>query len=99
MLECAAQNTWLDFLEFIKKRCSSAEYENWFKPITLISFTEDLVTLEVPNVFVREYLLDNYRQDFCDFLPQKSPGEPSIAFVIASTQQAPALSPTPVTPP
>lgn len=83
MLECASKNSWLEFLEFIKQRCSSAEYENWFKPINLISSTEEVVTIEVPNIFVREYLLDNYKQDFCDFLPEKSPGEPSLVFVIA----------------
>jgi chromosomal replication initiator protein len=83
MLECASKNSWLEFLEFIKQRCSSAEYENWFKPIHLISSTEELITIEVPNIFVREYLLDNYKQDFCDFLPEKSPGETAIDFVIA----------------
>ena len=83
MLECKQKECWNQFLDFIKQRCSPAEFENWFRPIVLISSTDELITLEVPNIFVREYLLDNYKQEFCDFLPEKSPGEPSIEFVIA----------------
>ena len=88
MLECKEKECWDQFLQFIKQRCSTAEYENWFRPIVLIDSTEDLVTVEVPNIFVREYLLDNYKQEFCDFLPEKSPGEPAIEFVIAKKIEA-----------
>ncbi len=83
MLECKEKECWDQFLQFIKQRCSTAEYENWFRPIVLLSSTEELITVEVPNIFVREYLLDNYKQEFCDFLPEKFPGEPAIEFVIA----------------
>lgn len=86
MLACTQSECWNQFLEFIRERCSSAEYENWFSPITLLGSTEDSITLGVPNVFVREYLLDNYKREFCDFLPQKSPGEPAIEFVIVSQE-------------
>ena len=86
MLACTQTESWSHFLEFIKQRCSSAEYENWFGPIILLSSTEESITLQVPNIFVREYLLDNYKQEFCDFLPQKLPGEPAIEFVIAKRE-------------
>lgn len=87
MLVCKPEESWLQFLTFIKQRCSSAEYENWFASIKHIASTEELITLEVPNIFVREYLLDNYKRDFCDFLPQKSPGEPAIEFLIAAPKE------------
>lgn len=96
MLECKEKECWDQFLEFIKQRCSTAEYENWFRPIVLISSTEDSVTVEVPNIFVREYLLDNYKQEFCDFLPEKSPGEPAIDFVIAKKLEAEPVKVEPV---
>jgi chromosomal replication initiator protein len=95
MLACSATETWCQFLEFIKQRCSSAEYENWFSPIILLSSTEEGVTLEVPNIFVREYLLDNYKQEFCDFFPLRAPGEPSIDFVIAKKQLQEKVAPAP----
>lgn len=96
MLECKEKECWDQFLQFIKQRCSTAEYENWFRPIVLLSSTEDLITLEVPNIFVREYLLDNYKQEFCDFLPEKFPGEPAIEFVIAKKIEAEPIKSEPV---
>ncbi len=30
---------------------------------------EDVLQLEVPNIFVREYLLDNYKKDLAIFFP------------------------------
>lgn len=93
ILACKEAECWSQFLEFIKQKCSSAEYENWFGPIVLLDSTQESITLQVPNIFVREYLLDNYRQEFCGFLPQKSPGEPAIEFVIAKESSQGALPP------
>lgn len=83
MLACATQETWQQFLEYIKQRCGKAEYENWFAPIKVLEATESSITLEVPNIFVREYLSDNYKEDLASFLPLKSNGDPAITFVIA----------------
>lgn len=76
---------WTQFLEFAKKNCSAAAFENWLAPIQVIESSVESLTLEVPNVFVKEYLLDNYKKDLCAFLPIKEAGEPSIHFVIGST--------------
>ena len=79
-----AVDVWEQFLEYAKKRCSSvASYENWLAPIRCLEATNDGVTLEVPNIFVKDYLLNTYKQDLCAFLPVKKTGEPSIDFVIA----------------
>lgn len=96
MLECKEQQSWYQFLDFMKQRCSTAEYENWFGPIVLISSTDESISLEVPNIFVREYLLDNYKKEFCDFLPEKSPGEPAIEFFIAKQAEKEAIKQEPV---
>ncbi len=42
------------------------------------------VVLEVPNIFVQEYLLGNFKEVLSDFLPLKGSGEPAIKFQIAS---------------
>lgn len=69
MLTCNAEELWAQFLELIQKKCSKTEYENWIKPINILSSDEDLLRLEVPNIFVREYLLDNYKKDMAIFFP------------------------------
>ncbi len=82
MLECDTKNGWIQFLEFIQSRCSSAEYENWIAPIKLIEASLEKIILEVPNVYVQDYLLDNFSEILCNFLPLFSSGEPAIQFII-----------------
>jgi len=87
MLTCETKNSWQQFLDFMKKRTSSTEYDNWLAPIKLIKEEDDKVTLEVPNIFMREYLLDNYKKELATFLPSKGVDDPSIEFVIKDEEK------------
>lgn len=69
MLACNTEELWSQFLELIQKKCSKTEYENWIKPIKVLPSSNDVLNLEVPNIFVREYLLDNYKEDLTAFFP------------------------------
>ncbi len=92
MLTCDTQNSWEQFLEYVKKRCSLTAFENWLAPIQVKESTTEQIRLEVPNIFVKSYLLDNYKKDLCSFLPVDQNGEPVIEFVIA---QMPERKPLP----
>ena len=94
MLTCDAHDTWTQFLEFVKKRCSLTAFENWLAPIKVLDANSEGIRLEVPNIFVKAYLLDNYKKDLCSFLPVTPEGEPAIEFVIAD--QPIKKPPTPV---
>lgn len=83
MLTCDARDTWTQFLEFVKKRCSLTAFENWLAPIKVVDSSLEEICLEVPNIFVKAYLLDNYTRDLCSFLPVDAEGKPAIRFVIA----------------
>ena len=82
MLECEVKSGWAQFIEFIESRCSSAEFANWIAPIRLIESAHEETTLEVPNIFVQEYLLGNFKEILADFLPLRGSGEPAIRFVV-----------------
>ena len=58
--------------------------------------TSEQITLEVPNYFVQEYLITNYKEDLRAFLPVNNIGEPAIQFVLAPPP--PKKAPTPPTP-
>lgn len=94
MLACDT-DVWTQFLQFVKTRCSPAAFGNWLAPIRVIESTTDEITLEIPNIFVQEYLLSNYKKDLCAFLPVNAIGEPSIRFVIAAPQKKPATTTAP----
>ncbi len=84
MLVCDEKSdSWSQFLEYAEEKCSSTAFENWLAPIKVIRETEDSLILEVPNVFVKEYLLENYQKDLCAFLPLTPTGQPSIEFIIS----------------
>lgn len=102
MLACDKQEAWTQFLKFVKAKCSTSAYGNWIAPIRALEETEesDEIVLEVPNIFVQEYLLANYKKDLCAFLPVDSFGEPAIRFKVVQNQKKPApvlaIQPAPI---
>jgi chromosomal replication initiator protein len=88
MIECEEKNCWTQFVEFVQNRCASAEFENWLAPIRLIEARHEEIVLEVPNIFVQEYLIDNFKEVLSDFLPLKGNGEPAIRFHVAESERA-----------
>jgi chromosomal replication initiator protein len=100
MLASDTQEAWTLFLEFVKTRCSAAAFKNWLSPIMVVETTSEMITLEVPNVFVQEYLLSNYKKELCSFIPVARNGEPAIKFVItAPVKKAQEPLPAPVVKP
>lgn len=98
MLVCDLFEAWVEFIAFAKKRCSATAFDNWLAPIRVLpSERTDEITLEIPNVFVKEYLLSNYREDLLAFLPVSLEGEPAIQFVLAAP--VPKNSPAPTAEP
>ncbi len=89
MLKSDPQSTWSQFLTYIEERCSATEYANWLAPIRAIKEELEEVTLEVPNIFVQQYLIDNYKQELAAFLPLTSSGEPAVRFLIAPPADKP----------
>lgn len=79
------QTTWAQFLEYVKKRCSRAAFENWIAPIEPVKSDGEKVQLKVPNIFVKSYLLDNYSKELSYFFPVDENGEPLIEFIISNS--------------
>lgn len=86
MLDCETKNGWVQFIEFIENRCPSAEFKNWIAPIRLVDATHEKITLSIPNVYVQDYLLDNFKEVLCNFLPLLASGEPAIQFQVVSEE-------------
>ncbi len=83
MLLEETKQMWDEFISFMKEKCSGAEFQNWLAPITAIDGDERGITLEVPNVFVSDYLLANYKKELSMFLPCDGQKSPLITFVVA----------------
>ena len=73
---------WSQFLDFAKKHTSLSAFHNWLSPIEVESYSSEKLVLKVPNIFVKEYLLSNYKQDLVSFVPVLPSGDPSLEFII-----------------
>lgn len=80
---------WTQFLDFIRKQISLSEFNNWFAPTKVVEVCDHEIILEVPNIFVREYMLDNYKRELASFLPTHDNGEPSIIFKVCELKKEP----------
>lgn len=87
MLLEETKHMWDEFVSFIKEKCSVAEFQNWIAPIAVIEGDERGITLQVPNVFVGDYLLENYKKELASFLPCDSHKNPLVNFVIAEPKK------------
>ena len=82
-------NAWEQFLECAKSRTSMSAFHNWLSPITLVSLSSEGVVLKIPNIFVKEYLLTNFKKEMISFLPVLPSGEPAIEFIIEKQERKP----------
>lgn len=67
MLTLNLETAWAEFLDFVKLKQSIVEYTNWLQPIRILKSSEKGLVLGVPNIFVQEYLLENYSKEMANF--------------------------------
>ncbi len=92
------QKGWMEFLGYIQKKTSATAFGNWLAPIRYLKSDEHSITLEVPNIFVKEYLISNYKEELKSFLPVTEQGELQIHFVIAQSKKIEITPQAPVEP-
>ncbi len=90
-LETAIKSPWEFFLQILKKNSSSTEFQNWISPISLIEESSSQLVLGVPNVFVKEYFLENFKKELGEFFISTGIAEKDIAFII---QEPKVVSPS-----
>ena len=83
MLAVELGEAWTDFLDLVREKCGAAEYQNWFAQVAIVAVEDDRLVLCVPNIFVQEYLLENYG----DQLPKNSHGKCAVEFVIRAEKK------------
>lgn len=54
------KNIWEKTLKRLESSMSAQNYSTWIKPVQFIGISDDQVSIEVPNRFVKDWLRDNY---------------------------------------
>ncbi|NOQ42522.1 MAG: chromosomal replication initiator protein DnaA, partial [Desulfuromusa sp.] len=57
------ETVWLETLEVLKSKISEQNISTWIKPIQPVKITGNLLTVEVPNKFIKDWILDNYKRE------------------------------------
>ena len=83
MTVCTQENPWDTFLELVQQEISKIEYINWIKPIGFRTFDAGKLTLSVPNVFVQNYLVENYADTLAKLLNTDEKKPLPIEFLLA----------------
>lgn len=93
MLTKTPKQCWEDFVQFVEDCCTGAEFQNWIAPIKVSEDSETELILEVPNIYVQDYLLENYRKHLANFLPLKANGDLAVSFTIAAPKKISTFEP------
>lgn len=99
----ALDDLWARIDRYLRSRLRHDPYERWFAPLRPVSIDGGRLQVAAPDRFHRDFVEDNYRGFFEEFLPGVA-GEPlRIAFVVDEAPRPPpertALTPLPsVTP-
>lgn len=93
MLTKTPKECWEEFIHFVEECCSATEFQNWIAPIKVDPSSETELVLEVPNIFVQEYLLQNFKKHLDNFLPTKANGGLALSFVLAAPKKQVAPKP------
>jgi len=87
MLTKAPKQSWQEFVQCMEDCCTATEFQNWIAPIRASEGEKDELVLEVPNIFVQEYLLENFKAHLENFFPPLPSGKLPIAFEIAEPKR------------
>lgn len=88
MLTKTPKQSWEEFVDCIQDFCSATEFHNWIAPITVSPESTESLILEVPNIFVQEYLLSNYDKQLRNFLPIDAKGKLLVEFRLAKGEKS-----------
>lgn len=101
MLTKTPLDSWMNFVKFVEECCSATEFQNWIAPIKCKESGHGELLLEVPNIFVQEYLLQNFGKHLENFIHKRSNGTLALTFVVTTpskTKTSFCETPTPPQP-
>ena len=69
---------WNQCLSVIAEKIGQKSFDIWLKPLALLSISDSLVDLEVPNKFFKDWVSENYSELIKEVLSQISKNEYSV---------------------
>ena len=80
-------------MEVIHTKISPQCFQTWFVPMKPLSYDEGLLTLQVPNQFVADWVEEHYQEIILDVARELCDGDVNLAFVVNSSEEPEELEP------
>ena len=84
-------SVWNNCLNFIRQNIEPQQFNVWFTPIVPLSLEDNMLTVEVPSEFFREYLEDAYLNILKAALKKELGAAAKLTYVVKPVQQQPPL--------
>jgi len=81
-MENLSPNIWDKAKDIIKSQINSQSFETWFLPIKFVHSTQNSITLEVPNKFFKDWIVDRYLKLIADALKKSAGDGVEVSFSI-----------------
>jgi chromosomal replication initiator protein len=89
------EDLWSRIDAYLRSRLRADLHDRWFAPLRPVSLDGDRLQIGAPDKFHRDFVEDNYRGFFEDFLPGLAGERLKIAFVVDEAARSPAAPPPP----
>ena len=61
-MEKSPTNLWTETLDLLRKEVGEQAYDTWFRPTRGVGLKDKELTVEVPNQFFGDWLLEHYQE-------------------------------------
>lgn len=78
---------WQEALKIIKATVTTQTFQTWFSFIEPVSFTDNVLVLQVPNQFFKNWILEHYRDTINNVLRNLSGEDIRLELQVLETQQ------------
>ena len=85
-MEQLALDLWHRALSRIQTELPSQAYETWFQPTRAVSATSDSLTVEVPNLFFRNWLASHYTELIDKTLRALAPSHVKVVYTVGAQE-------------
>ncbi len=89
-------DAWSRIDSFLRTRLRPDLYERWFAPLRPVSVTDGCLHIGAPDKFHRDFVEDNYRPWFEEFVPEVLGERLRISFAVDEAPRAPPAAPIPL---
>ena len=82
-----AKEIWLKISEELKKTLSPQSFETWISPLKPTGLKDDLLTIEAPNKFFKDWLVEHYQEQILKIANRLMGKRATLSFVMSQTEK------------